>query len=124
MNIPATAASAALMILLAPPVQAHGGSRGPAAHGATAQPIHAAPRAAARNPHVAPSHVHDRFGGPRLDQRPDPNHQNPYRPMFSLDATPPGQPHPYFQTPKEGFGYPAARPVPVYLGNGLYVIPR
>jgi hypothetical protein len=44
--------------------------------------------------------------------------------MYSLDATPPGQPHPYFQTRKDGFGYPASRPVEVYLGNGIYVIPR
>ena len=64
------------------------------------------------------------LGGPRYEQRPDPNHQNPYRPMYSLDATPPGQPHPYFQTRKDGFGYPASRPVEVYLGNGIYVIPR
>lgn len=68
--------------------------------------------------------AHVRAGGPRLDQRPDPNHQNPYRPMYSLDATNPGEPHPYFQTRKEGFGYPASRSSAVYLGNGVYVIPR
>jgi hypothetical protein len=44
--------------------------------------------------------------------------------MYSLDATNPGEPHPYFQTRKDGFGYPGARPSPVYLGGGLYVIPR
>jgi hypothetical protein len=44
--------------------------------------------------------------------------------MFSLDAVPPGQTHPYFQTRKDGFGYPASRPAEVYLGNGYYVIPR
>ena len=68
--------------------------------------------------------AHPHAGGPKLEQRPDPNYQNPYRPMFSLDATNPGEPHPYFQTRKDGFGYPASRPSTVYLGNGLYVIPR
>ncbi len=68
--------------------------------------------------------AHTSFGGPKLEQRPDPNYQNPYRPMYSLDATNPGEPHPYFQTRKEGFGYPALPPSTVYLGNGLYVIPR
>jgi hypothetical protein len=123
MSLPATAAMAAAIIVMAQPALAGGGSRGPV-HGASAQPVSAARGAPARGHQVAPSHVHDRFGGPRFEQRADPNNQNPYRPMFSLDATPPGQPHPYFQTPKEGFGYPVARPVPVYLGNGLYVIPR
>jgi hypothetical protein len=68
--------------------------------------------------------AHTSFGGHRLEQRPDPNHQNPYRPMYSLDATNPGVPHPYFQTRKDGFGYPSSRPSTVYLGNGLYMIPR
>jgi len=68
--------------------------------------------------------AHAEFGGPRLEQRPDPNYQNPYRPMFSLDAVNPGETHPYFQTRKEGFGYPVGRPLPVYLGNGTYFIPR
>jgi hypothetical protein len=68
--------------------------------------------------------AHTRFGGPRLEQRPDPNNQNPYRPMFSLGATNPDGTHPYFRTRKEGFGYPPTQPAPVYLGNGVYVIPR
>ena len=68
--------------------------------------------------------AHTRFGGPRLEQRPDPNNQNPYRPMLSLGATNPDGTHPYFRTRKEGFGYPPAQPAPVYLGNGVYVIPR
>ena len=71
-----------------------------------------------------PSQAHKFYGGPRFEQRPDPNFQNPYRPMFSLNATNPGELHPYFQTRKDGFGYPAAQPSTVYLGNGLYVIPR
>jgi hypothetical protein len=123
MSIQTTAALAAAIIVMAPPALAAGGVRGPV-HGATVQHAPTAQAGAARRHHAVPSQVHNRFGSPRLDQRPDPNYQNPYRPMFSLDATPPGQPHPYFQTPKEGFGYPAARPVPVYQGNGLYVIPR
>ncbi|HEX9687116.1 MAG TPA: hypothetical protein VGA25_14830 [Burkholderiales bacterium] len=44
--------------------------------------------------------------------------------MFSLDATNPGETHPYFRTRKEGFGYPPVQSGPVYLGNGVYVIPR
>lgn len=78
-------------------------------------------------PHVARTaqgQAHTRFGDPRLEQRSDPNNQNPYRPMYSLDATNPGELHPYFQTRKDGFGYPASRPPAVYLGNWLYVIPR
>lgn len=73
---------------------------------------------------TAQGHAHTRFGGPRLEQRSDPNNQNLYRPMYSLGATNPGEPHPYFQTRKDGFGYPASPGAAVYLGNGLYVIPR
>jgi len=69
------------------------------------------------------SQAHARLGGPRLDQRPDPNYQNPYRPSYSLDAVNPGEQHPYFQTPKAGFGYPTGN-TGVYQGNGIYVIPR
>ena len=123
MSIPTMAALAAAIIVMAPPALAAGGVRA-LVNGATGQHAPTAQVGATRRHHDVPSHVHNRLGGPRLEQRPDPNHQNPYRPMFSLDATPPGQPHPYFQTPKEGFGYPAARPAPVYLGNGLYVISR
>ena len=68
--------------------------------------------------------THTQHGGPRFEQRPDPNHQSLYRPMYSLDATNPGESHPYFQTRKDGFGYPASRRGTVYLGNGLYVVPR
>ena len=67
--------------------------------------------------------AHTRFGGPRLEQRPDPNYQNPYRPSYSLNAVNPGEQHPYFQTPKAGFGYPTGN-TGVYQGNGIYVIPR
>lgn len=108
---------------MASPALAGGGSR-PQAHGVSTQPVDAARTAPARSDHGVQSQAHDRVGGPRYEQRSDPNHQNPYRPMFSLDATPPGQPHPYFQTRKDGFGYPVSRPVEVYLGNGIYVIPR
>lgn len=69
------------------------------------------------------SQGHTRFGGPRLDQRPDPNYQNPYRPMFSPNAVNPGEEHPYFKTPKAGFGYPTGN-TGVYQGNGIYIIPR
>jgi len=126
------AAVAAAITIMASPALAGGGSR-PSAHGASAHPshfqrgsqqLHPARGAPPRNPHGVQSQVHDRIGGPRFEQRPDPNHQNPYRPMYSLDATPPGQAHPYFQTRKDGFGYPASRPVEVYLGNGVYFIPR
>lgn len=123
MSIPTKAALAAAIIVMALPALGAGGVHGPV-HGATARTLPSARGAPARIHHPVQTQVHDRFGSPRLDQRPDPNFQNPYRPMFSLDATPPGQPHPYFRTPKEGFGYPPARPAPVYLGNGLYMIPR
>ena len=66
---------------------------------------------------------HEQGGGPRLDQRPDPNYQNPYRPSYSLNAVNPGEQHPYFQTPKAGFGYPTGN-TGVYQGNGIYIIPR
>lgn len=66
-----------------------------------------------------------RFGSTRPERQPDPNYQNPYRPMYSFGATNPGEPHPYFQTRKEGFGYPAAPASRgVYRGEGYYVIPR
>jgi hypothetical protein len=123
MSIPAMTTMAVAIVIMASPALAGGGSR-PQAHGASAQQVPAARGAPARHHPGVQSQVHDRLGGPRYEQRPDPNHQNPYRPMYSLDATPPGQPHPYFQTRKDGFGYPASRPVEVYLGNGIYVIPR
>ena len=68
-------------------------------------------------------HLRPLAGGPRTEERPDPNHQNPYRPMFSPNAVNPGEQHPYFQTPKAGFGYPTGNPG-IYQGNGFYVIPR
>lgn len=71
----------------------------------------------------ARSQVHPRFGEPRLDQRPDPNYQNPYRPMFSPNAVNPGEQHPYFRTPQAGFGYPTGNSG-IYQGNGVYIIPR
>ena len=110
------AATIAMLGMHAFPALAGGASR-PQAHGA---PMNQ-PQVHQRGQH---SQAHTHYGGPRLDQRPDPNYQNPYRPMYSLDATNPGQPHPYFQTSKDGFGYPASGPSAVYLGNGLYVIPR
>jgi len=116
-SISVIAAAIAVLGAQAALAQAGGGARPPQAHGApTPQP---------------PAHqqgqngqAHLVFGGPRLDQRPDPNFRNPYRPMFSLNATNPGEPHPYFQTRPDGFGYPAARPAPVYMGNGMYFIPK
>jgi len=132
MKNPANVAVAAVITLMASPALAGGGSR-PQAHGAQNHQ----PRIDQRWQHSNPSRepvqrdaralqgqAHTRAGGPRLEQRPDPNNQNPYRPMYSLDATNPGEPHPYFQTRKDGFGYPASRPSTVYLGNGLYAIPR
>lgn len=116
----------------ADPVLAGGGSR-PQAHGVS---MHQ-PQLHQRGQHSLPGRepaqhdargprgqIHGSFGGPRLEQRSDPNNQNPYRPMFSLDATNPGESHPYYQTRKDGFGYPVSRPSAVYLGNGQYFIPR
>jgi hypothetical protein len=101
----------------AAPALAGGGGRPPQAHGtAVTPPLVHKPVQSGQSLII--------FGGPRLDQRPDPNYQSLYRPMFSPGATKPGELHPYFRTPREGFGYPAARPSPVYLGNGVYVIPR
>ena len=103
--------------------RAHGTPASPAVH----QPGQHAHMSRQPVPHGTPgagNQAHKFYGGPRIEQRPDPNYQSLYRPMFSLDATNPGETHPYFRTPKEGFGYPAARPAPVYLGNGYYVIPR
>ena len=123
MSIPAMTAVATAILVMASPALAGSGSRAQA-HGASAHQVPAVRGAPARSHHGVQGQVHDRLGGPRYEQRPDPNHQNLYRPMYSLDATPPGQPHPYFQTRKDGFGYPGSRPVEVYLGNGIYVIPR
>jgi hypothetical protein len=132
MKISANVAVATAMTVMAIPAQAGGGAR-PQAHGA---PMHqpqvhqgmqhsGPPRGMA--PHGAGTvsgQGHTFYGGPRLERRPDPNYQNPYRPMYSLGATNPGEPHPYFRTPKGGFGYPAAGPSAVYQGNGVYFIPR
>jgi hypothetical protein len=126
------AAVAAAITIMASPALAGGGSR-PQAHGAQVyqpqvhprwQPGHSSREPVQRDARAVQGQAHTSTGGPRLEQRPDPNNQNPYRPMYSLDATPPGQTHPYFQTRKDGFGYPASRPVEVYLGNGVYFIPR
>ena len=130
--IPVTAAAIALLGVHAAPVLAGGGSRVPS-HGAPAQQSqvhermhsgHSARQPAPEDARTARNGVHPQYGGPRLEQRSDPNQQNLYRPMFSLDATNPGEPHPYFQTRKDGFGYPASRPGATYLGNGIYAIPR
>jgi len=131
----ATLVIAAAVVLLgtqAAPALAGGGLR---THGHAApvqqpqvhQRLHGAQPArepAPQDVRAARNGVHPQYGGPRFEQRPDPNHQNPYRPMYSLDATNPGESHPYFQTRKDGYGYPASRPGTVYLGNGLYVVPR
>jgi hypothetical protein len=126
------AAAIAMLGTQADPVLAGGGAR-PQAHGAPMrQPQvhqqwqHNQPsrEVVSHDARTAQGNAHTRFGGPRLEQRSDPNNQNLYRPMYSLDATNPGEPHPYFQTRKDGFGYPSSRGAAVYLGNGQYVIPR
>jgi len=103
-------------------LQAHGGP--PPQHRVHQQHSHQARNVARHDMRGVGGEAHTRFGGRRLEQRADPNNQNPYRPMFSLDATNPGETHPYFRTRKEGFGYPPVQSGPVYLGNGVYVIPR
>lgn len=132
MKIPANVAVATAMTVMVFPAQAGGGAR-PQAHGAPMhqaqvhQPMQHSSPAREVAPHGARTvsgQAHTFYGGPRYEQRPDPNYRNPYRPMFSLNATNPGEQHPYYQTRKDGFGYPAAGPSPVYLGNGVYVIPR
>jgi len=130
MKIPANVAVATAMTVMAFPAQAGGGAR-PQAHGASMPQVHQSMQhsgpargVAPHGAHTVSGQAHIFYGGPRLEQRPDPNYQSLYRPMFSLGATKPGELHPYFRTPKEGFGYPAAQPSPVYLGNGVYVIPR
>ncbi len=124
-------AAAVTIGVAATPALAGGGSR-PQAHGAQIhqpqiqqrwQPSHAAREPVQQDASGNRSQAHTRFGGPRLDQRPDPNYQNPYRPSYSLDAVNPGEQHPYFQTPKAGFGYPTGN-TGVYQGNGIYIIPR
>lgn len=119
MKISAIVTVAAAITFIASPALAGGGSR-PQAHGTQ---VHQAPAMVQPDRSGVPSQVHTRFGGPRLDQRPDPNYQNPYRPSYSLDAVNPGEQHPYFQTPKAGFGYPTGN-TGVYQGNGIYIIPR
>jgi hypothetical protein len=130
-NILVTAAIA-MLGTQADPVLAGGGSR-PQAHGAPMrqpqvhqQRQHSQPvrEVVSHDARTAQGNAHTRFGGPKLEQRSDPNNHNPYRPMYSLGATNPGEPHPYFQTRKDGFGYPASQGAAVYLGNGLYFIPR
>lgn len=132
MKIPANVAVATAMTLMVFPAQAGGGAR-PQAHGAPMhqpqvhQPMQHSSPVRGVAPHGTPTgsgQAHTFYGGPRLEWRPDPNDRIPYRPMFSLGATNPGERHPYYQTRKDGFGYPVAGPSPVYLGNGVYVIPR
>jgi hypothetical protein len=132
MKISANVAMATAMTVMAIPAQAGGGAR-PQAHGAPMrQPqVHQGmqhsgpPRGiAAHGASTVSGQAHIFYGGPRLEQRPDPNYRSLYRPMFSLGATKPGELHPYFRTPKDGFGYPAAQPSAVYMGNGVYFIPR
>lgn len=125
------AAAIALLGTQAVPAPA-GGASGPRSHGAQIhqsqpgqrwQQNHAVREPMQRDASNIRGQAHDRFGGPRLDQRPDPNYQNPYRPMFSPDAVNPGEQHPYFRTPNSGFGYPTGNSG-IYQGNGYYVIPR
>jgi hypothetical protein len=131
MKISAIVTVAAAITVMASPALAGGGSR-PQARGAQIhqpqihqqwQHSHPAREPVQQDASGVRSQVHTRFGGPRLDQRPDPNYQNPYRPSYSLDAVNPGEQHPYFQTPKAGFGYPTGN-TGVYQGNGIYIIPR
>ena len=114
---PVIVAAVTMLVLHANPAVAGGGAR----HQTHAAPL---PRDGVHQQFQHNRQAHTYFGGPRLEQRPDTNHQNPYRPMYSLGATNPDGTHPYFQTRKDGFGYPPAQPAPVYLGNGVYVIPR
>lgn len=130
MKIPASVAVATAMTLMVFPAQAGGGAR-PQPHGASMPQVHQSMQHSGPARGVAPHGIptgsgqaHIFYGGPRLEWRPDPNDRIPYRPMFSLGATNPGERHPYYQTRKDGFGYPVAGPSPVYLGNGVYVIPR
>ncbi len=117
-SISVIAAAIAILGVQAAPALAGGwGARLPQAHGAPMQQPPAHQQGKNGQAHLV-------YGGPRLDQRPDPNFRNPYRPMFSLNATNPGEPHPYFQTRPDGFGYPTGRPSTVYMGNGMYFIPR
>ena len=131
MRISANDVVAAAIAIIASPALAGGGPR-PQTHGAQIhqpqihqqrQQSHPARELVQQDATGVPSQGHTRFGGPRLDQRPDPNYQNPYRPSYSLDAVNPGEQHPYFQTPKAGFGYPTGN-TGVYQGNGIYIIPR
>lgn len=133
MNIHILAAAATASAVLALPALAGGGLKAQGQGAAAAPAQHQHHQLRSQGSHGgAPSRAegvgyrsqpHPLAGGSREDQRPDPNYQNPYRPMFSLDATNPGEPHPYYRTRKDGFGYPVG-PAPVYLGNGVYVIPR
>lgn len=131
MKICAIVAVAAAITVVASPALAGGGAR-PQAHGALMHQPQSHQRGEHSQPDRGPvqrdasgfrGQAHTRFGGPRLDQRPDPNYQNPYRPSYSLNAVNPGEQHPYFQTPKAGFGYPTGN-TGVYQGNGIYIIPR
>ena len=131
MKITASIVVAAAITIIATPAPAGGGSR-PQAHGAQIhqpqiqqrwQPSHPSRESVQEGASGVRGQAHTSFGGPRLDQRPDPNYQNPYRPSYSLDAVNPGEQHPYFQTPKAGFGYPTGN-TGVYQGSEFYVIPR
>jgi hypothetical protein len=126
MNIPARIVLATSVALMASP--ALGGGSGVRIQGVPIdQPLvhHGThPSPAAPQDQGARSRAYTYYGGPTLEQRPDPNYRNPYHPMFSLGATNPGQPHSYFQTRPDGFGYPTSQASPVYLGNGVYFIPR
>jgi len=130
MRIRIHVAATTMVMSLAIPALAGGGFRAPAHGSATHHPQLHQPRPHGNHAGAPAQTDSGRFRsqppahtGSRVDQRPDPNLQNPYRPMYSLDATNPGEPHPYFRTRKDGFGYPASRSSAVYLGNGLYVFP-
>ena len=124
-------AVAVTMGVAATPALAGGGAR-PQAHGAQihqprihqpSQHSHSAREPAQQDAGGVRGQALVRARGSRPDPSPDPNYQNPYRPMFSPDAVNPGEQHPYFRTPHAGFGYPTGKSG-VYQGNGIYVIPR
>ncbi len=122
------AVTAAVLVLVTAPVLAGGISR----HSQSSSPYSpGAPmrhmESAAQQPrHMESAAQQPRHGDPVTTQRSDraPAHASvpaapasPYQPSYSIDNKEWWQPHPYFQSNGQGFGYPT-RPVRPYAGYG------
>jgi hypothetical protein len=113
-NLVSLVIAAAMLVLTAAPALA-GGGRQP-------QPTSSYSPSGAPMRHMESAAQQSRHGDPVSRSRPNPAPApaapaSPYQPSYSIDRKEWWQPHPYFQSNGQGYGYPA-RPVRPYAGYG------